>query len=79
MKEEFLVWAKKKNVFNETEPNDEMMQWLWIAWQRAWNMAILEQKPVIEKLKMEKRAYEIEYMNILTKKFKTEYYVEESL
>jgi hypothetical protein len=79
MKEEFLSWAAKKRIFSETEPNDEVMQWLWIAWQRAWNLAILSQKPTIEKLRMEKLAYENEYMNLMTHKFKTEYYIEEKL
>jgi hypothetical protein len=72
MKDEFLSWAAKKNIFSETEPNAEVMGWLWIAWQRAWNMAVADQKPIIEKLKMEKDAYEKEYIRILNKKAQEE-------
>ena len=72
MKDEFLSWAAKKKIFSETEPNDEVMQWLWIAWQRSWNLAVLDQKPIIEKLKMEKSAYENEYIKILNQKAQEE-------
>ena len=62
MKEEFLAWAKKKRLLEEgnKESTDHMGGWLWITWQTAWRVGAASHKPTMDKLRMERDAYEQE-------------------
>ena len=71
MKEEFLAWAKKKKLLEESnkEIDDHMVQWLWITWQTAWRVATSTHKPTMDKLRMERDAYEQEIQKLLQQKY----------
>ena len=71
MKEEFLAWAKKKKLLDEsnTEVTDHMVQWLWVTWQNAWRVGAASHKPTMEKLRMERDAYEIEIQKLMQQKY----------
>ena len=62
MKEEFLIWAKKKKLLEESnkETNDHIVQWLWLAWQTAWNASTSSHRATMDKLRMERDAYSAE-------------------
>ena len=70
MKEEFLLWAKRKKLLDEKndQVNDHMVQWLWLAWQTAWNTSTSSHKSTIDKLRMERDAYSIEVDKMLYEK-----------
>jgi hypothetical protein len=70
MKKEFLLWANKKKLLEENnqEVNDHMVQWLWIAWQTAWNASTISHKATIDKLRMERDAYSVEIEKVLYEK-----------
>ena len=71
MKEEFLTWAKKKKLLDEsnTEVTDHMVQWLWVTWQTAWRVGSASHKPAMEKLRMERDAYELEIQKLMQQKY----------
>ena len=71
MKEEFLAWAKKKRLLEEgnKESTDHMGGWLWITWQTAWRVGAASHKPTMDKLRMERDAYEQEIQKTLTQKY----------
>jgi len=71
MREEFLAWAKKKRLLEEsnTESTDHMVGWLWITWQTAWRVGAATHKPAMDKLRMERDAYEQEIQKTLTQKY----------
>ena len=70
MKEEFLLWAKRKKLLDENndQVNDHMVQWLWLSWQTAWNASTSSHKTTIDKLRMERDAYSIEVDKMLYEK-----------
>ena len=70
MKKEFLLWANKKKLLEENnqDVNDHMVQWLWIAWQTAWNASTISHKATIDKLRMERDAYSVEIEKVLYEK-----------
>jgi hypothetical protein len=70
MKEEFLLWAKKKKLLDEKneEVTDHMVQWLWLSWQSAWRVATNSHKPTMDKLRMERDAYSAEIDKMLYEK-----------
>jgi hypothetical protein len=70
MKEEFLLWAKRKKLLDEKndQVNDHMVQWLWLSWQTAWNASTSSHKTTIDKLRMERDAYSIEVDKMLYEK-----------
>lgn len=70
MKEEFLLWAKKKKLLDEKneEVTDHMVQWLWLSWQSAWRVATNNYKPTMDKLRMERDAYSAEIDKMLYEK-----------
>jgi hypothetical protein len=70
MKKEFLFWAKKKKLLEEKnkDVNDQMVQWLWLAWQTAWNASTSSHKATIDKLRMERDAYSAEIEKMLYEK-----------
>jgi hypothetical protein len=67
MKQEFLAWAKKKKLLDEnnTEVTDHMVQWLWLAWQTSYRVATANHKPTMDKLRMERDAYDAEIQKLL--------------
>jgi hypothetical protein len=71
MKEEFLLWSKKKKLLDESnnQMNNTMVQWLWLAWQTAWNASTSSHKATIDKLRMERDAYSIEIEKMLYEKY----------
>lgn len=74
MRQEFLEWAKKKKLLDEAneEINDTVLQWLWITWQTAWRVAGVSQKTTMDKLRMERDAYEAEVQKVMTLKYYAE-------
>ena len=70
MKEPFLAWAKRKKLLDETneEVSDQMVQWLWLAWQAAWRTSQASHKPAMDKLRMERDAYSAEIDKMLKEK-----------
>jgi len=70
MKEEFLEWAKKKKLLDEknSETDDRMVGWLWYTWQTAWRAGAASHKPTMDKLRMERDAYEAEVNKVLKQK-----------
>ena len=70
MKEAFLMWAKKKKLLDEKneEITEHMVQWLWLAWQTAWNSSTSNHKTTMDKLRMERDAYSVEVEKMLYEK-----------
>ena len=70
MKQEFLAWAKRKKLLDESnqEINDSMAQWLWLAWQTAWNASTSSHRATMDKLRMERDAYSAEIDKMLYEK-----------
>ena len=70
MKEEFLIWAKKKKLLEESnkETNDHVVQWLWLSWQTAWNASTSSHRATMDKLRMERDAYSAEIDKMLYEK-----------
>lgn len=70
MREAFLIWAKKKKLLDEKNKDipEHMVQWLWLGWQASWRVATSTHKPTMDKLRMERDAYEQEIKKMLTEK-----------
>ena len=70
MKEEFLLWAKKKKLLDETnkETDDNVVQWLWLSWQTSWNASTSSHRATMDKLRMERDAYSAEIDKMLYQK-----------